>query len=268
MFWQLVIGRDVNRLKNYLWIDLKIMFRIPLSIFFSMGYPIVMMVIILLSYGNVSIGNGYHLVDKYFMISMGMGILPLTLISFPMWIGNSFENSSMQRMIYFGVKMSKMVVGDILAHLILALISMTINIIFAFCFFGLKFPPIMYFIAFILQYILAVIIFMIIGGVIALIFKNTQILLPFGLVIMFVLYMFCGVFIEFDKLPSFFRNVANFIPMKYAMNDFYDIWSCASIYNEQFLQTSSVYLLIFSIILVILIKANGKKHIRINGGKL
>lgn len=236
------------------------MMRIPLSVFFSMIYPIIMMIIILLSYGNVSIGDGYHLIDKYFMISMGMGILPLTLISFPMWIGNSFENNSMQRMIYFNVDISKIVVGDIIAHLVLALISMTFNISFAYIVFGLKMPKISYFIAFILQYILAVIVFMIVGGVFAFIFKNTQILMPFGLVLMFVLYMFCGVFITYDELPTFFRNVSKYIPMKYAMNDFFDIWSCSELVNRQFLRCSVVYLILFLAILFFLIKINSKKN--------
>lgn len=91
-------------MRTYLFIDLKIMFRIPLSIFFSIAYPILMMIIIMFSYGNISIGNGYYLIDKYFLIAIGMGILPLALISFPMWIGNSFENKSIERLNFFWSK--------------------------------------------------------------------------------------------------------------------------------------------------------------------
>ncbi len=246
-------------MKDYLWINLKIMFRIPLSIFFSMGYPIIMMIIIILSYGNVSIGDGYLLIDKYFMIAIGMGILPLTLISFPMWIGNNLESDSLKRLSYFKVKMSKIIAGDILAHLILALISMAINIIFAYFLFSLKFPSMKYFMAFTGQYIIAVITSMIIGAVFAFLFKNTQILMPFGLVVMFVLYMFCGVFITFDELPVQFKNIANFIPMKYAMNDFFNIWTQKSLFNTQFLKLSLIYLLVSSIVLYLLIKVYGKK---------
>ncbi len=59
--------------------------------------------------------------------AIGMGILPLALISFPMWIGNSFENKSIERLNFFGVNTSKMFVGDVLAHFILAMISMAIK---------------------------------------------------------------------------------------------------------------------------------------------
>ena len=59
--------------------------------------------------------------------AIGMGILPLALISFPMWIGNSFDNKSIERLNFFGVNTSKMFVGDVLAHFILAMISMAIK---------------------------------------------------------------------------------------------------------------------------------------------
>ena len=36
--------------------------------------------------------------------AIGMGILPIALISFPMWIGNSFENRSIERLNFFWSK--------------------------------------------------------------------------------------------------------------------------------------------------------------------
>ena len=92
-----------------------------------------------------------------------MGILPLALISFPMWIGNSFENKSIERLNFFGVNTSKMFVGDVLANFILAMISMAINILVAFLFWRLKFPSIGHFLSFIIQYFIAIVMAMIIG---------------------------------------------------------------------------------------------------------
>lgn len=244
-----------------MFIDLKIMFRIPLSIFFSIAYPILMMIIIMFSYGNISIGNGYYLIDKYFLIAIGMGILPLALISFPMWIGNSFENKSIERLNFFGVNTSKMFVGDVLAHFILAMISMAINILVAFLFWRLKFPSIGHFLSFIIQYFIA----MIIGGIFAYVFKNPQIL-TLGLVVMFVLYMFCGVFISIDQMAQLFRNISSYLPIKYAMNDFFDIWTMEKFLDKDFLLISAVYLVISTIVLGICIIRENKRFIY-SGGK-
>lgn len=253
-------------MRTYLFIDLKIMFRIPLSIFFSIAYPILMMIIIMFSYGNISIGNGYYLIDKYFLIAIGMGILPLALISFPMWIGNSFENKSIERLNFFGVNTSKMFVGDVLAHFILAMISMAINILVAFLFWRLKFPSIGHFLSFIIQYFIAIVIAMIIGGIFAYVFKNPQILMTLGLVVMFVLYMFCGVFISIDQMPQLFRNISSYLPIKYAMNDFFDIWTMEKFWDKDFLLISAVYLVISTIVLGICIIRENKRVIY-SGGK-
>ena len=253
-------------MRTYLFIDLKIMFRIPLSIFFSIAYPILMMIIIMFSYGNISIGNGYYLIDKYFLIAIGMGILPLSLISFPMWIGNSFENKSIERLNFFGVNTSKMFVGDVLAHFILAMISMAINILVAFLFWRLKFPSIGHFLSFIVQYFIAIVIAMIIGGIFAYVFKNPQILMTLGLVVMFVLYMFCGVFISIDQIPQLFRNISSYLPIKYAMNDFFDIWNMEKFWDKDFLLISAVYLVISTIVLCICIIRENKRFIY-SGGK-
>ena len=253
-------------MRTYLFIDLKIMFRIPLSIFFSIAYPILMMIIIMFSYGNISIGNGYYLIDKYFLIAIGMGILPLALISFPMWIGNSFENKSIERLNFFGVNTSKMFVGDVLAHFILAMISMAINILVAFLFWRLKFPSIGHFLSFIIQYFIAIVIAMIIGGIFAYVFKNPQILMTLGLVVMFVLYMFCGVFISIDQMPQLFRNISSYLPIKYAMNDFFDIWTMEKFWDKDFLLISAVYLVISTIVLGICIIRENKRFIY-SGGK-
>lgn len=253
-------------MRTYLFIDLKIMFRIPLSIFFSIAYPILMMIIIMFSYGNISIGNGYYLIDKYFLIAIGMGILPLALISFPMWIGNSFENKNIERLNFFGVNTSKMFVGDVLAHFILAMISMAINILVAFLFWRLKFPSIGHFLSFIIQYFIAIVIAMIIGGIFAYVFKNPQILMTLGLVVMFVLYMFCGVFISIDQMPQLFRNISSYLPIKYAMNDFFDIWTMEKFWDKDFLLISAVYLVISTIVLGICIIRENKRVIY-SGGK-
>ena len=133
---------------NYIWTDIKMILRVPLSVFFSMVYPIMMMFIIILSYGNMSIGGDYHLIDKYFLITIGMGILPFTLVSFPIWIASQIEDNSLKRLQYFRVSFFQVIFSDIISHFIVALLSMILNILVAFFIFNLKVPSFKYFAAF------------------------------------------------------------------------------------------------------------------------
>lgn len=244
---------------NYLWTDIKIIFRIPLSIFFSIIYPLMMMFIIMLSYGNVVIEGNYHLIDKYFLITIGMGILPLVLVSFPIWIATNIENNSLKRMQYFRVGFGTIMISDIIAHFVVALFSLAVNIIVALVVFKLKIPPFLYFVSFIGQYMLAIIVFMLLGGLIALIFKKTQVVMSCGLVIMFALYMLCGAFISYEELPKGIQNIASYIPIKYAMNDFFDIWNTSQYFNSRFLILSIVYICIFLIGILFTYKKSFKR---------
>lgn len=237
---------------NHIWINIKIMFRIPLAIFFSIVYPVVMMIAILTSYGNIPIGNGLHLIDKYFLIAIGMGIMPLTLISFPMWIGNSYENNSLLRLIYFNVNIKKIVISDIIAHLLIGLLGVTINILFAYFVYELNIAQFKYFLVFLFQTLLCIFVFMLIGSVIGFTFKDPQILLPFGLVLMFIIYILCGVFTNFQELPIKFQRVAEYIPLKYVMNDFFSIWTGETMWNIKYLKLSFVYIIICLLLLFIL----------------
>ncbi|MED4921401.1 hypothetical protein [Weizmannia sp. CD-2023] len=118
---------------KYLWLSLKMQFRIPFSIFFALVFPLLMMIIMIASYGNFPIGNGYHFIDKYFLISTGIGLVPIFMISYPIWIAESIQNNSYRRLSYLGVEVKKMVVSDILSYLVLTLINVSLNIVVALC---------------------------------------------------------------------------------------------------------------------------------------
>ena len=244
-------------MRDYILTDLKIMLRIPLSVFFTMCYPILMMFIIILSYGNMPIGDGYYLIDKYFMVAIGMGVLPMTLVSFPMWISSSIENGSMDRMYFFGIPKIRIVLGDVLANLIQAICSMLIEIMIAFIVFRLRIPSFPYFFAFLAQYVVTIILFMLIGAVIAFIFKNSQIVMPLGLTLMFVFYMLCGVFIQIDEMPALMQRLADFLPIKHAMNDFFTIWQEKIIIDLYFMKLTGIYALIFGGVLILFLRKKG-----------
>ena len=236
-------------MRRYLIVDMKVIFRIPVSIFFSMAYPILMMVIMMTSYGNVDIGSGYHLIDKYFLITIGMGLMPLALVSFPIWMVSSIQDNSLRRLMYFGIPFQRIMASDVLAHFIVALMSLFLNIFAGLAVYHLKIPPLPYFLAFLLQYAVALLVLMLLGSILALLIRNVQAL-------MLVLYMFCGAFISFDQLPKSIRRIAGFLPMKNAMIDFFDIWSRKSYFNRRFLLLSLIWFLAMGVIFLIVYRMN------------
>ena len=108
---------------NKILLSIKMQFRVPISVFFSLIFPIIMIIVIILSYGNFSIGNGRHFIDKYFLISTSIGLLPIAFISFPIWLSESIENETLKRLKYFEVNISSLIVSNIISYLSLIHIS-------------------------------------------------------------------------------------------------------------------------------------------------
>ncbi len=229
---------------RYLLIDIKIMTRIPLSVFFSLAFPVIMMIIIMTSYGNVEIGNGLNLIDKYFLISVGLGVLPLTLISFPIWLANRVEDGSLKRLTFLGVKAKYVIASDVLTHIIVGILTLFVCLIFAYFLYGLHLPSLQSFVAFFIQYILILITYLLVGAVLALSFPVQQVLLPLGMTLMFAMFLFCGVFGQTSDLPEVMQQIGNYIPMKYAMNDFFYIWRGDVFFNQGALILCFAYMII------------------------
>ena len=116
--------------------------------------------------------------------------------------------------------------------------------------FNLTFPTMGHFIAFIMQYIIAIIIYMLEGSVIALILKRSDLVMPCGLVLMFGMYMFCGAFITYDELPMSIKIISKYLPMKYMMIDSFDIWSNSSYFIGKYLILSLIYIIVLIILLI------------------
>lgn len=244
---------------NYLITNIKMIFRIPLTVFFSIVYPIMMMFIIVFSYGNIDIGEGFHLIDKYFIISIGLGILPLSLVSFPVWIASEIQDNSMKRMQYFRVSFFSIICSDIIAFFLIGIFSMIIDTVLGFLVFGLKIPNILYFLCFYLQCFISLVVYMLLGGLIAITLKKVHLVMPCGLVLMFALYMICGAFISYDELPDTIKSISAFMPMKYAMIDFFNVWNESQLFNSTFLLLSLLYVVIISSLLLLVFNKRYKR---------
>lgn len=194
------------------------------------------------SYKNFSIGNGYHFIDKYVLISTGIGLIPVTVISFPISICNSIINNTFLRMNYYHINMFEYILSNIISYVILSLISIFINIIVSFYIFDSKIPDITFLFPYVIQCLYCVIVFLFVGYIIASLVVKPDIMLPLGMIILFVIYAFSGVFINYSELPRQIQNISTFLPWKYLMNDFYKIWTMKFRWDTDFIKINTIWL--------------------------
>jgi len=253
----------MKHLIGYLWTMIKIQFRIPIAIFFTLGFPLIMMFAIMSTVGNIDLGNGYHFIDKYILMLVGLGIAPGALITFPQGLGANLENQSYKRLTYFGISTKMVVMGEVISYLVISVLTIFIEIAFAFFAYGLQIPSIGYLLAFLVQCLYCNIVLLLFGAVLTLVVKKTKVLLPLGMIFMFGNFIVTGVFGgSFDGLPDSFQTIGRALPLKYLMHDFVKIWFEDEMFNQKFLMLNTIWALVLCAALAgVVLWGNRKKKL-------
>ncbi|HAY1767261.1 TPA: ABC transporter permease, partial [Staphylococcus aureus] len=181
-------------------------------------------------------------------------LLPIAFISFPIWLSESIENETLKRLKYFEVNISSLIVSNIISYCFLAIFSVILNIIIGKVFFSLTLPNTQYFIAFFFQIFYNIIALLMIGTFLALLIRKSKVLLPLGMILLFLTYMIIGVFVQYGELPNVLKEIGNWIPIKYVTNDFYSIWINERMWDASFLKLNSLYIIVTSVLSLFIYK--------------
>ena len=239
---------------NEVQLNLKMQLRVPISVFFSLIFPLLMMCLILLSFKNVAIGQGYHFIDCYLPIGIGIGIglIPLTVVSFPMDLGSSLEKHVFKQLKYLNVDLNRYLTAKITAYLVLSLASILIDLCFATLFFHAHWPHFSYFLSFIAEFEYCVVVNLILGALLALSIQNTKILLPIGMIFTFTFFALSGTFVQYNQLAPSIQRIGQYLPWKYVMNNGFQIWNMTQYWNSTFLKLNTVWLFVLGLLLSLL----------------
>lgn len=95
------------QLKKLILIEIRTYIKNSLTVFFSFLFPIFLMVIIMITTGNPEISNEYKLINKYVIISLIVGLVPLALLSFSISVAAEYEFGIIERLKLFGIEEKK-----------------------------------------------------------------------------------------------------------------------------------------------------------------
>src|SRR5699024_6120109 len=101
---------------NKILLSIKMQFRVPISVFFLLIFELMIILCIIISYEKFNIENWSNFIDKYFLISTSIGLLPIAFISFPIWLSESIENDTLKRLKYFDVNISSLIISNIISY--------------------------------------------------------------------------------------------------------------------------------------------------------
>lgn len=230
------------------WIHFKTMLRVPISLFFTLIFAPMMQIVMMTSLGNFELGEGLHFIDKYVLITTGVGVLPLGLITFSLMLVNLHETSHILRMRYFNVTLPQIIVPSMLAHLVTGILGIGLNLAVAALVFHAKVPDFLHLSAYLFQVMVTLVALMSCGAALAFLLKKQNAVMAVSMALMFVSLFLCGGFGGFDNLPDVLRTVSDFIPARYVMIDGFYIWTNKTYFIPELFTTSSLWTVIFGTI--------------------
>lgn len=230
---------------NFIKIFLKLKFREIITIIFSITIPLLSTYISIVIFGNKSIGNGFSLIDIYFVNGILFSILSLSYFSLSMDIVRRYETNQEIRLKYFGINNKKIIINDLIIYAILTFLVILINILASFIGYGLKIPTLVYFISYILHIMYASIPLYLISIFISKFVKKSQnlmiIIMPFFALTSF----FSGITVPLQILDSVWVKIAEYNPLYLCVISLSKIWMKLKYFDEKFIITNTIYILIF-----------------------
>jgi len=234
--------------------DFKILFRIPLVVLFNNIFPIFMAIIFISSFDNMEIIPNYNFSDKYFLISLGIAIAPLSLISLPLSISELCNSGQLTRLNLHGINKYKVLISKVCVHFFISIIQLIVLYVVIDLIYGLNTPELNYLISFIALYLTTVIAMLSVGSVVGLLFKNTEITQVFGTAIMFSTLLLIGAFGDYTGLPDILKTISEYVPLKYLVQNGFDVWSEQEIIIPMFYKLSTITIILSSCLVTLLFK--------------
>ena len=238
---------------KYLIVDIKTMLRLPFTLIFGLFFPLFMLFILMTSFGNYTTGDGYKFIDTMFFISLGLGLLPTALQTFPTYIAGNIEKNYIKRLRYWNIKYSYIIISNIIIHFILVAISLAINILFSTFVYELTLPNLTHFMTFLLQYIYNLITLLCIGAVLGIIVKKVNVVYIIGLILTFTIYFFTGSFGNFNTLPEWSKKIGNIIPLKHFMHEMKNVFNNEIYFIKDFMFYNTILFGSTLLVLIVMI---------------
>jgi ABC-2 type transport system permease protein len=192
----------------------KVFSREPLSVFFGLVFPALILVVIGLVYPGATDPDpalgGLSLVEIYAPVSIALGLATVALSLLPATLGGDREKGILRRLSTTPAHPRTLVIAHLLVQLAVVAIATVAAIVIGMILFGLPFPqsPLWFLVSFALGAISLLSIGLLIGALVPTASSGQGI----GMLFYFPLLFFAGVYLPLEVMPEGVRSVSSYTP--------------------------------------------------------
>jgi ABC-2 type transport system permease protein len=214
----------MNKFLQFTWLEFKLMFRVPISVFFAILLPQLFLFAIVATMKNTVIYGNVHFVDVYLPSLIVISLFSAGIISFAVIISGNRSKKLWQTYVLKGFKLYHVIFSQLIVYILLAFISMILVIFTSKLFFGLILPSSNQFMTFCMSWLLSAISIFLIGSLIGSFSKDEKVAQPISTTIMFILMVTSGIFANIASFPSWVQNIIKYLPTTQAYLILYNYW--------------------------------------------
>jgi ABC-2 type transport system permease protein len=206
--------------------QLKLYLREPLAFFFSLAYPVLLLLLFGFIYGNQPApefwGRNFGTVDASVPAYTAIIIGTVALMGIPIDTATNRETGVLRR--YRATPLPPLVylIASVAVYLVIALLGMVLLVLTGKLVFGLRMEGSWFNI--LIAFILSAFSFYSVGYLIASVVPTSRIAQAVGMVIFFPMMFLSGAGLPLQLLPEGLQKVSDFLPMSYVVRLIQGLW--------------------------------------------
>ena len=214
----------MNAFLKMTWTELKLTLREPLGTFFTLAFPVLLLVLFGGIYGNepAELFGGFGSVDASVPGYIGMIIGTVGMLGIPVTLSNYREQGILRR--YRATPLTPGVIlwSQVVVNVIMALIGIVILIIAGRLLFDLRFPagPL----AIVPAIFLGSLSFFALGFVLASVLSTPRTAQAVGMALFYPMLFLSGAALPRQIMPETIQRIANFLPLTHVVILLEDLW--------------------------------------------
>ncbi len=218
----------MKKLLEYIWLECKVEFRVPIAIFFTLFFPILLLAVLVISTENKVISGQIHFVDIYLPIMMLLSLMSSGIISFSVIVAGNRGRKIWQMYRLRGFKLYQIILSQLFVNILISFMSQILLLIFAKVIFNARIPKTMDLLFFLMiWFIIAVSIFLI-GFVLGVCCKNEKNAQAISTPFLFILMILSGSMLEENRLPKDLQSFVSYLPTNQANRIFVSAWNATT----------------------------------------
>jgi ABC-2 type transport system permease protein len=233
----------LRTIREMTWMEIKLFLREPFALFFTLFFPVILLLLFGMVYGKLDVGKGYHFIDTYLPALFIMVIANLGLMSIPITLAEYRELGILKYYQVTPVPQTVIMLVQVIVQILMFILSAFLLVVVGKVVFHIRFGGSIFHVggALLISMAMLYAVGFAIGGLASTV-RTAQ---TAGTAIFFVLFFTSGAAIPRSEFPNWLQEITDWNPMAQAVDMSTGLWMGEPI--VQYTKTLLIFVVLFLI---------------------